>query len=215
MITATGIKMTAPIGRETNAMTGHEMSITTEQKMIPPTTRHSIATTRIGTPLGTLLASAESNALTGLWFIGQRHFPKHADTWIEDDNAAPFAVLRQQLNEYFASSRQGFDLPLAPGGSHATTFQRSVWNAIAAVPFGETISYSVLAFRCGRPTAMRAAGAATGRNPISIVIPCHRIVGSGGDLTGYAGGIERKVRLLELESGDRSPATLPIDLRAH
>ena len=203
------------------ATTGHEMSATMDQRMIATTTRQSIATTRIDTPLGTLLAAAESNALTGLWFIGQRHFPKHADAWIEDDRAAPFTALRQQLNEYFDGSRRQFDLPLAPGGSHATAFQRSVWNAIAAVPFGETISYSVLAFRCGRATAMRAAGAATGRNPISIVIPCHRIVGSGGALTGYAGGIERKIRLLELESGrgsppsPDSPETPPLDLRAH
>ena len=189
--------------------TGHEMIATTRHE---PT-----ATTRIETPLGTLLASAEQGALTGLWFIGQRHFPKNADQWAADDNVAPFDALRRQLDEYFDGNRRSFELPLAPGGSHATTFQRSVWNAIAAVPFGETITYSALAFRCGRPTAMRAAGAATGRNPISIVIPCHRIVGSGGDLTGYAGGIERKIRLLQLESSHHdAPATSrQLDPRAH
>ena len=181
------------------------MMTTTGSEMIATTRMQTIATTRIDTPLGTLLASAAQGALTGLWFIGQRHFPKHADGWVEDHDVAPFNALRQQLHEYFDGKRRAFELPLSPNGSSATTFQRSIWNAIAAVPFGETITYSALASRCGRPTALRAAGAATGRNPISIVIPCHRIIGSSGDLTGYAGGIERKVRLLQLESGRGSP----------
>ena len=191
------------------------MMTTTGNEMTSTTRTETIATTRIDTPLGTLLASAARGALTGLWFIGQRHFPKDTAGWNEDADVAPFDALRQQLHEYFDGKRRSFELPLAPGGSHATVFQRSIWNAIAAVPFGETITYASLAFRCGRPTAMRAAGAATGRNPISIVIPCHRIVGSGGDLTGYAGGIERKVRLLQLESRRSSPETPPLNVGSH
>ena len=102
-----------------------------------------------------------------------------------------------QLREYFAGTRTEFDLPLAPEG---TSFQRGVWNAISGVPFGATISSGELARRCGRPSAVRAAGAATGRNPLTIVIPCHRIMGSGGALTGYAGGLDRKRALLTLEA---------------
>ena len=158
-----------------------------------------ITSTRIETPLGTLLASAEEGALTGLWFVGQKHFPKGVETWADDSDAAPFATVRAQLDEYFAGRRRAFDMPMNPGGSRATPFQRDVWKAIAAIPFGKTTTYSALADRCGRPTAARAAGAATGRNPISIVIPCHRILGSSGDLTGYAGGLERKRKLLDLE----------------
>ena len=98
--------------------------------------------------------------------------------------------------QYFAGKRRAFDLPLAPRG---TAFQQRVWEAIARVPFGETITYAELARRAGAPGCARAAGAATGRNPIGVVVPCHRIVGADGSLTGYAGGLERKTRLLELE----------------
>jgi len=104
-----------------------------------------------------------------------------------------------QLREYFAGARTRFDIPLAPAG---TPFQREVWRAIGEVPFGETITYAELARRCDRPSAARAAGAATGRNPITVIIPCHRIIGSGGALTGYAGGVDRKRALLELEARD-------------
>ena len=159
-----------------------------------------ITSTTIESPLGTLLASAEGGALTGLWFIGQRHFPKGSEAWVEDSAVPLFARVQAQLDEYFAGARRRFDLPMAPGGTRATAFQRDVWKAIAAVPFGGTITYAALAESSGRKGAARAAGAATGRNPISIVIPCHRIVGSSGDLTGYAGGLERKKALLQLES---------------
>ena len=150
-------------------------------------------------PLGRMLASAEDGALTGLWFIGQQHYPRSADNWVEDDGAQPFAALRMQLDEYFAGTRRAFDLPLNPGGKNGTAFQRAVWSAIAAVPFGETTSYAALAARCDRPSASRASGAATGRNPISLLVPCHRIVGSSGALTGYAGGLDRKRTLLAFE----------------
>ncbi|MEP7085140.1 MAG: methylated-DNA--[protein]-cysteine S-methyltransferase, partial [Betaproteobacteria bacterium] len=104
------------------------------------------------------------------------------------------------IDQYFAGTRRAFDLPLNPGGSSmGTTFQRAVWSAIAAVPLGATTSYAALAASCGKPSASRASGAATGRNPISLLIPCHRILGSNGALTGYAGGLERKRALLAFE----------------
>jgi methylated-DNA-[protein]-cysteine S-methyltransferase len=161
-----------------------------------------ISTTNFDSPLGRMLATAEDNALTGLYFIGQQYYPDAAGAWHEDGEARPFDALRQQLDEYFAGKRQLFDLPLNPGskrGKGGTAFQRAVWDAIAAVPFGDTTTYSSLAARCGRPSAARATGAATGRNPLSLIIPCHRIVGSSGALTGYAGGLERKRTLLAFE----------------
>ncbi|MBK7472184.1 MAG: methylated-DNA--[protein]-cysteine S-methyltransferase [Betaproteobacteria bacterium] len=158
-----------------------------------------ISTLCFDSPLGRMQATAEGYALTGLYFIGQQHFPDTAGDWAEDARAQPFATLRRQLDEYFAGRRQAFDLPLAPGGGRGTVFQHAVWDAIAAVPFGATTTYAALAARCRRPAAARAAGAATGRNPISLIIPCHRIVGTSGALTGYAGGLERKRTLLAFE----------------
>ena len=108
----------------------------------------------------------------------------------------PLRAAHSQLDQYFAGSRKRFELPLAPDG---TSFQRAVWNAIAQVPWGETLTYAELASRAGRPGSARAAGAATGRNPLSIIVPCHRIIGSDGSLTGYAGGLDRKQKLLALE----------------
>ena len=103
---------------------------------------------------------------------------------------------RQRLAAYFAGELERFDLPLAPAGSH---FQRRVWDAVTDIPYGATASYSEIAAAIGRPTACRATGAANGRNPLAIVIPCHRVVGSAGALTGYGGGLERKRALLDLE----------------
>jgi len=152
--------------------------------------------TRIATPAGTLFATAANGAITGLYFEDQKHFPPTADAWREDASAAPLAECARQVREYFEEKRTTFDLALAPEG---TDFQRRVWREIARIPFGETITYGELAARAGAPGSARAAGAATGRNPISIVVPCHRVVGSDGSLTGYAGGLARKARLLELE----------------
>ena len=152
--------------------------------------------TRIATPQGTLLATARDGALTGLYFENQKYFPEIDPAWHEDPQAAPLAECARQVREYFEGSRTTFDLPLAPEG---TDFQRRVWQEIARIRFGETITYAQLASRAGAPGSARAAGAATGRNPISIVVPCHRVVGTDGSLTGYAGGLDRKTRLLELE----------------
>jgi len=121
-----------------------------------------------------------------------------APEWRRDARHAPLRQAKSELAEYFGGERERFETALAPVG---TRFQRSVWKAISTVGFGETISYRELARRAGCAGSERAAGAATGRNPISIIVPCHRIVGSNGSLTGYAGGLERKRALLALESG--------------
>jgi methylated-DNA-[protein]-cysteine S-methyltransferase len=155
-----------------------------------------LSTCRMESPLGEILVVARGDSLCGLYLEGQKYFPIGVEHWRD---APKLPVLRDavaQLREYFAGGRREFDLALAPAG---TPFQRDVWSAIRSVPFGATITYGELARRCGRPSAVRAAGAATGRNPLTIVIPCHRIMGSGGALTGYAGGLDRKRALLELE----------------
>jgi methylated-DNA-[protein]-cysteine S-methyltransferase len=152
--------------------------------------------TRLETPIGTLLATAKDGTLTGLYFDRGRHVPPIGDDWIEDSNAKPFDECARQVREYLHGDRRSFDLPLAPEGS---AFQRKVWIEIARIPYGRTITYAELAKRAGAPGSARAAGAATGRNPISIVVPCHRVVGADGSLTGYAGGVARKAKLLEIE----------------
>jgi methylated-DNA-[protein]-cysteine S-methyltransferase len=150
----------------------------------------------IDSPLGRLRLTAVREGLTGIAFDGDRYSPAQDPAWVHDPAFAPLRRAAVQLAAYFAGERRTFDLPLAPRG---TPFQRAVWKAIAAVPAGETISYAELARRAGHPGSARAAGAATGRNPLAIVVPCHRIVGSDGSLTGYAGGLERKRALLALE----------------
>ena len=148
---------------------------------------------RLVTPLGTLLATAAGGALTGLYYEGRAHAPAIGAGWVEDAGAAPIGECARQLREYFDGVRRTFDLPLTPDGS---AFQRRVWIEIARIPYGETLTYAELAARAGAPGSARAAGAATGRNPLSIIVPCHRVVGSDGSLTGYAGGVERKAKLL-------------------
>jgi methylated-DNA-[protein]-cysteine S-methyltransferase len=151
---------------------------------------------RFVTPLGTVIATAVGTALTGIYFEGARHAPAVSREWQEDPYSSPLRECAEQLADYFNGKRQCFDLPLAPRG---TPFQERVWREIAAIPFGETLTYAELAERAGAPGSARAAGAATGRNPHSIVVPCHRVVGTDGSLTGYAGGLDRKSRLLDLE----------------
>lgn len=151
---------------------------------------------RYESPLGPMFATAEEGGITHIEFVGAKYAPEARADWVEDPQAPDLAACGTQLAEYFAGKRTEFDLPLAPQGSE---FQQRVWREIARVPYGKTISYGELAARAGAPGQARAAGAATGRNPVSLVIPCHRIVGSDGSLTGYAGGLERKRELLELE----------------
>jgi methylated-DNA-[protein]-cysteine S-methyltransferase len=150
----------------------------------------------IDTPLGPMRLTATDEGLTGIAFEGDRHAPRGDAAWIRDPAFPALREAAAQLALYFAGTRARFALPLAPAG---TQFQRAVWNAISDVPAGETISYAELARRAGRPGSARAAGAATGRNPLAIVVPCHRIVGADGSLTGYAGGLARKRALLALE----------------
>ncbi len=151
---------------------------------------------RIATPLGPMVALARDDHLVALDFVDARHAPHPGDDAIEDARAAPLAECARQLAAYFAGERLAFDLPLAPAG---TAFQQRIWHEIAKVPAGSTLTYGELAARAGCPASARAAGAATGRNRLAIVIPCHRIVGAGGALTGYAGGLSRKARLLAIE----------------
>ncbi|MDB5870815.1 MAG: cysteine methyltransferase [Ramlibacter sp.] len=157
---------------------------------------NSIVQARYDSPLGPMVVAATARGLAGLWFEGQKHMPDNA-LWPEQPR---HPVLRQavaQLREYFSGARSTFDLPLDLQGG--TAFQQSVWRELLAIPSGGTTSYGVLSQRIGRPAAVRAVGAAVGRNPLSVVVPCHRVVGSNGALTGYAGGLARKSALLQLE----------------
>ncbi|MBC5784355.1 methylated-DNA--[protein]-cysteine S-methyltransferase [Ramlibacter sp. USB13] len=147
-------------------------------------------------PLGTMLLAATGAGLAGVWFVGQRHGPDSSG-WREDPAHPVLQQAVAQLRAYFAGERTGFDLPLDLRAG--TAFQQSVWDALRTIPRGGTTSYAELARRLGKPQAARAIGAAVGRNPVSIVVPCHRVLGTNGTLTGYAGGLERKTALLQLE----------------
>lgn len=149
-------------------------------------------------PLGQMLLVARGEALCGVYFGGQKYYPQVESPLQRDARHATLRQAKRELAEYFGGERKCFDVALAPEG---TPFQRSVWQAISTVGFGQTISYGELAQRAGCPGSARAAGAATGRNPIGIIVPCHRILGSNGSLTGYAGGLAIKRALLALESG--------------
>jgi methylated-DNA-[protein]-cysteine S-methyltransferase len=155
--------------------------------------------TDLPTPLGDMILTAHpSGGLCGAWFVGQRHFDGPAATWRRDDDHPLLQAAAVQLRDWHAGRRRTFDLPLSPVG---TPFQRAVWAALARLPFGSTTTYGALAATLGRPAAARAVGAATGRNPLSIIVPCHRLVGRDGALTGYAGGLDRKRALLAFEVG--------------
>ncbi len=147
------------------------------------------------TPIGELLLAGEQDALSIIGFPkgSMRRDPE--PDWIY--NEQPFEAVRKQLAEYFAGERKDFDVPLALSG---TEFQVSVLEALQTIPYGETTSYGAIAQQIGRPKAVRAVGAANGRNPIPIIVPCHRVIGSGGDLTGFGGGLDTKEALLRLEA---------------
>ena len=146
-------------------------------------------------PVDPLLLAADELGLHLIEFHTPRHPMSRLSHWTEGDNAILEAT-RRQLDEYFSGSRKDFDLPLAPQG---TPFQTEVWHTLATIPYGQTISYAQLAQRVGKPTAMRAVGAANGRNPLPIVLPCHRVIGADGSLTGFGGGLPTKQFLLRLE----------------
>lgn len=147
-------------------------------------------------PRGRMLLVADDKGLTGVYFTGQKYHPHIEEEWRRDAQHPLLRQAKRELAEYFGGTRTRFTVKLAPSG---TPFQRAVWKAIAGVEFGRTIAYAELARRAGRPGSARAAGAATGRNPIGIIVPCHRIIGANGALTGYAGGLSKKRALLILE----------------
>jgi len=160
---------------------------------------------RLQTPVGELLLTASDTALTGVYFPTSRRGPPptHRADWTEDAGQGPtgptgemLARAALQFNEYFAGQRTTFDLPLEAMGS---VFEHRVWKALRSIPYGTTTSYGDLAKRLGDPSATRAVGSANGKNPIPIIIPCHRVVGANGDLTGFGGGLDRKRWLLEHE----------------
>jgi len=178
-----------------------------------PAARSARTMLRHDTALGTFVAVAEGEALVALWPDDQGRPPidldrRAADPVLPGDDPVLDEAVRQ-LDEFLAAERTSFDLPLAP---HGTPFQQDVWAALQAIPYGTTTTYSQLAATVGRPAAVRAVGQANGRNPIAVVVPCHRVVGADGRLTGYAGGTSRKAALLDLErsviAGHPTAATL-------
>jgi methylated-DNA-[protein]-cysteine S-methyltransferase len=166
----------------------------------------------IESPLGQLLLTSDGRSalpspresLTGLYLQNQKHYPEITEDWRESPNLEIFRQAQEQLIAYFAHQRQSFDLPLAPRG---TEFQQQVWQQLRQISYGTAISYGTLAQQIGQPKAARAVGMANGRNPLSIIVPCHRVIASNGKLTGYAGGIDRKQWLLQHEQQVRKSPT--------
>ncbi|MGC5360382.1 methylated-DNA--[protein]-cysteine S-methyltransferase [Streptomyces sp. DT24] len=156
------------------------------------TRRHTVA----DSPYGPLTLVATGDALSGLYMTDQRHRPAQENFGAPDPG--PFAEAIRQLDAYFEGELRDFDLPLRLDG---TPFQRSVWDQLTRIPYGETRSYGELAEHLGKPGASRAVGLANGKNPVGIIVPCHRVIGASGSLTGYGGGLERKQRLLAFEKG--------------
>ncbi|MGH8959674.1 MAG: methylated-DNA--[protein]-cysteine S-methyltransferase [Jatrophihabitantaceae bacterium] len=151
--------------------------------------------TYAGSPLGDLLFLGDDGGLTGLYLNTTRYPVRVGCDWVRDDLA--FADVHRQMDEYFTGERREFDLPLNARGS---AFQKRVWGALLEIPYGETTSYGRIAAQLGSPDAARAVGLANGQNPISIIVPCHRVIGADGSLTGYGGGLPAKQFLLSLEA---------------
>ena len=166
--------------------------------MTAPDTSACTAQTTINTPLGKLLLARTTKGLAGVWFDGQKHHPAPLTAMRRPDDEL-LSRAAEQLHAYFAGEGLAFDVPLDLQG---TPFQRAVWQALLAIPCGETRSYGEIAAALGSASAVRAVGGAVGRNPVSVIVPCHRVVGSDGSLTGYAGGVDRKRALLELEHAE-------------
>lgn len=169
------------------------------------TTRETLYWHELDSPVGRLLLAGDGEKLIQVCFQCGPRPQQPRDGWMAD--AAPFRAAMAQLQEYFAGERRRFDLPLAPRG---TDFQRRVWRALTDIPYGKTISYGELARRIGNPSASRAVGLANGANPLPIVVPCHRVIGADGSLTGFGGGLPTKRRLLALEGSLEEGATLPL-----
>ncbi len=162
-----------------------------------------IHTCTIDTPLGPMTAAAEGESLIGLWFVGQRYYPLHRDRWILEPDRPVFASLRAYLERYFSGDQAVPGVRLDP---HGSPFQKAVWNTLLEIPMGRVTTYGQIARCCTSlgpvGVSARAVGGAVGHNPISILIPCHRVVGSTGHLTGYAGGLDKKAALLRIEKVD-------------
>jgi methylated-DNA-[protein]-cysteine S-methyltransferase len=157
-------------------------------------------------PVGRLTLVATDDGLAAILWENDSPRRVRLNLAAEDDRHPLLVETEHQLQEYFAGRRQEFTVPLDPAG---TAFQRQVWNALLTIPFGETRSYGQIARQIGKPSAVRAVGAANGRNPVSIITPCHRVIGSGGKLTGFAGGLDVKARLLALEGGQTDALSSP------
>jgi methylated-DNA-[protein]-cysteine S-methyltransferase len=160
----------------------------------------------VESPIGRLMLTSDGTALTGLYMGAPSKSPALGKDWAQNGAAGPLPLAARQLKEYFAGARRRFDLPLR---MHGTAFQQQVWEALRQIPFGETMSYGALAARIGNPHASRAVGLANGRNPIAVIVPCHRVIGADGSLTGFGGGLERKQWLLSHE-GLPTTGTLPL-----
>lgn len=166
--------------------------------------------TRIASPLGDIRLAASAQGLIGLWFHDQRHLPPKLDgpnAWPLDHTHAVLRDAATQVLQYLDGTRKQFALPLDL--SRGTPFQQSVWRALLDIERGQTVHYSALSAQLGRPTAVRAVAAAVGRNPLSLLVPCHRVVGKDGSLTGYAGGLARKAVLLRLEGALAAAPAVP------
>ena len=153
--------------------------------------------TYVDTPLQPLLLTSDGSALTGVYMALQKYGPQIGASWIGREDICPFEEARQQIADYFAGKRLTFDLPFNAAG---TAFQKRVWEELTRIPYGQTISYGELARRIGNPGASRAVGLANAHNPLSILVPCHRVIGASGKLTGYSGGTDRKNALLAFET---------------
>ncbi len=148
-------------------------------------------------PLGKIMLVSNKTAITGIHIVHGKYVPAVQSDWVHARNHSVLKQAQQELDAYFAGKLQTFAVPLAP---HGTVFQKSVWTALTTIPYGETRTYGQQALAIGQPAAARAVGAANGRNPIGIIVPCHRVIGASGAMTGYAGGLDAKKFLLDLEA---------------
>ena len=152
--------------------------------------------THYSSPIGEILIASDGEAICGLWFFGQKHFPS-SDNFIQNDDLAIFKDVKRWLDEYFNGSKPEIKFRLRPEGSE---FRVKVWRILSEIPYGETMTYGEIARKISPTMSAQAVGGAVGCNPISILIPCHRVLGKNGELTGYAGGLDRKVELLKIEN---------------
>jgi methylated-DNA-[protein]-cysteine S-methyltransferase len=170
-----------------------------------------ISYTQVDSPIGRLILKTDGEALTGVYFDLPSEPPRELEQWVRNPSAGPLPIATRQLEEYFRGERREFDVPLV---MHGTEFQKRAWHNLLEIPYGATRSYGEQARRIGNPSASRAVGLANGRNPIPIIVPCHRVIGADGSLTGFGGGIERKRWLLAHEgyyymSGKSTVKTAP------